>query len=892
MQAIYPARTARTIGGLMVLLGLILVAGGGWLAVLDGSWYYLVAGFAWTACGLLLLRGHPWALGLFGTYVGATLAWSLWEAGLDWWPLAARLDVPFLLGLLLLTPWVRRGLPLRLAHRANTSGGEHPPTAMAVPTPLRHASSLILAASLLLFTLVAVASWFHDPHRTEGTLPAATAPAAAPAADSPAFPPPGEWHAYGRTGLGQRYSPLSQIQPSNIARLEVAWHYKTGDLRGRPGDPEETTFQVTPLKIGNRLFLCTPHQSVIALDATTGKEVWRFDPEIQNPLALQHLTCRGLSYRPAAASPQAPPAAAPEAPASATAATVVLPPSTQAEPAGGTQAPPRAVPDAAVAPPPPPAMPQASGSGAAPSEPSGRLPVAARPGALMRADCGAKLYMPTADGRVIALDPDTGAVCSSFGRGTGQINLWTNMPPAKTGSYYSTSPVVATARLLIVGGTVLDNVSTQEASGVIRAFDAESGALVWNWDSGRPEDTAPLAPGQHYTPNSPNSWSISSVDESLGMVYVPLGNQPPDQWGGQRSEAVEKHSSSVVALDLATGHVRWVFQTVRHDLWDYDVPAQPSLLDLTIRGATVPALVQPTKQGELFVLDRRTGEPLLPVHEVPAPQGAAEGDYTALTQPRSDLSFDPPALTGRDMWGATMFDQLACRIAFQRLRYEGRYTPPSEQGSLIYPGNFGVFNWGGISVDPVRQIAFATPTYLAFKSQLVRRPDNSTLVVQGKERPHDSLPALNENFGAPFAVKLSAFTSPLGLPCQRPPWGYVAGVDLATGKVAWMHRNGTVRDSSPLPLPFRMGVPNLGGPITTAGGVAFLSGTLDYYVRGYDVSDGREIWRSRLPAGGQATPMTYLGADGRQYLLVVAGGHGSLGTKAGDDVIAYALPGS
>jgi quinoprotein glucose dehydrogenase len=884
MQALYPARTARTIGGLMVLLGLILVAGGGWLAVLGGSWYYLVAGFAWVAAGLLLLRGHPWALGLFGIYVGGTLAWSLWEAGLDWWPLAARLDVPFLVGLLLLTPWVRGGLPLRLAQRANTAVAGNPPAALAVPTPLRHAASLILAASLLLFTLVAVASWIHDPHRTEGTLPAATAAAAAPAADSPASPPPGEWHAYGRTGLGQRYSPLSQIQPGNVARLEVAWHYKTGDLRGRPGDPQETTFQVTPLKIGNRLFLCTPHQSVIALDATTGKEVWRFNPEIQNPLALQHLTCRGLSYRPAAASLQAPPAAGLTAAKTAAA----LPATGSAAPAEGTQAPPRAAPDAAPAPLP---LPPASGSDAAANAPSARLPVAARPGALARDDCGAKLYMPTADGRVIALDPDTGAVCSSFGGGTGQINLWANMPPAKPGSYYSTSPVVATARLLIVGGTVLDNVSTRKASGVIRAFDADSGALVWNWDSGRPEDTSPLAPGQHYTPNSPNSWSISSVDENLGMVYVPLGNQPPDQWGGQRSEAVEKYSSSVVALDLATGHVRWVFQTVRHDLWDYDVPAQPTLLDLTLRGATVPALVQPTKQGELFVLDRRTGEPLIPVHETPAPQGAAEGDYTALTQPRSDLSFDPPALTGRDMWGATMFDQLACRIAFQRLRYEGRYTPPSEQGSLIYPGNFGVFNWGGISVDPVRQIAFATPTYLAFKSQLVRRPDNSTLLVQGQERPHDSLPALNENFGAPFAVKLSAFTSPLGLPCQRPPWGYVAGVDLASGKVAWMHRNGTVRDSSPLPLPFRMGVPNLGGPITTAGGVAFLSGTLDYYVRGYDVSTGREIWRSRLPAGGQATPMTYLGADGRQYLLVVAGGHGSLGTKAGDDVIAYALPG-
>lgn len=896
MQTAHPARTPRITGALMVVLGLALAAGGGWLAVLGGSWYYLVAGFVWLVCGLLLLRGHPWALGLFGLYIAGTLAWSLWEVGLDWWPLAARLDVPFLMGVVLLTPWVRRGLPLRLAQRADSPRNGSPPPATAVAMPLRHAASLMLVAPLALFTAVAVASWFHDAHRIEGTLPAAAAPAATPAAaGQPASQPPGEWHAYGRTGLGQRYSPLSQIQPGNVARLQVAWHYKTGDLRGRPGDPEETTFQVTPLKIGNRLFLCTPHQSVIALDATTGKEVWRFDPEIQNPLALQHLTCRGLSYRPADARPLAPPAAEPaaapapeatvasEATASSNAAAPVQAP----VPVEGTQAPPRAAPDAD---PSPPAAPAAAASDATSTEPSGRLPVAARPGALARADCGAKLYMPTADGRVIALDPDTGAVCSSFGGGTGQINLWANMPTGKAGSYYSTSPVVATAKLLIVGGTVLDNVSTHEASGVIRAFDADSGALVWNWDSGRPEDTAPLAAGQRYTPNSPNSWSISSVDESLGMVYVPLGNQPPDQWGGQRSESVEKYSSSVVALDLATGQVRWVFQTVRHDLWDYDVPAQPSLLDLTVNGATVPALVQPTKQGELFVLDRRTGEPLLPVHEVPAPQGAAEGDFTALTQPRSELSFDPPALTGRDMWGATLFDQLACRIAFQRLRYEGRYTPPSEQGSLIYPGNFGVFNWGGISVDPVRQIAFATPTYLAFKSQLVRRPDDRTLLVQGDERPHDSLPALNENFGAPFAVKLSAFTSPLGLPCQQPPWGYVAGVDLKTGKVAWMHRNGTVRDSSPLPLPFRMGVPNLGGPITTAGGVAFLSGTLDYYVRGYDVSTGREIWRSRLPAGGQATPMTYLGADGRQYLLVVAGGHGSLGTQAGDDVIAYALP--
>src|SRR5690606_10404695 len=272
------------------------------------------------------------------------------------------------------------------------------------------------------------------------------------------------------------------------------------------------------------------------------------------------------------------------------------------------------------------------------------------------------------------------------------------------------------------------------------------------------------------------------------------------------------------------------------------------------------------------------------------PQGAAKGDATAKTQPVSALSYDPPRLSGADMWGATMIDQMACRISFQQLRYEGRYTPPSEQGTLVYPGNFGVFNWGGIAVDPQRQIAFTTPTYLAFVSKLVPRADDETLYVQGGERPQNSLPALNENFGAPFAVKLSAFTSALGLPCQAPPWGYVAGADLTSGEIVWKHKNGTVVDSSPLPLPFKMGVPNLGGPIMTASGVAFLSGTLDYYVRAYNVANGDQLWESRLPAGGQATPMTYIGEDGRQYVLVVAGGHGSLGTKAGDDVIAYALP--
>ncbi|GGE53566.1 glucose dehydrogenase [Agaricicola taiwanensis] len=832
------------VGAIIALMGLALVIGGIWLIVLGGSWYYLIAGLAFLLTAWLLIQRSPWALGVYAAIVLGTLAWAVWEAGLVWWPLAARGDVIFLLGLLLLMPFITKRLG---RHSRYARVGE------SRPVSAFKGQGLALTASLLIALLVGAISLFNDPTRIEGELPDARAQLPGDALGVPA----GEWHAYGRTAYGQRYSPLEQITPENVSDLEVAWTYRTGDMRGQPGDPVETTFQVTPLKIGDRLFLCTPHQFVIALEASTGKEIWRYDPKVEGDLALQHLTCRGLSYHAGSDAT----VAAPTPPASTPA------PADQQS----AQAPAEATPT-------PPVSPDAPA-----------LPVAAQNAETVDA-CPSKLFMPTADGRVIALDPGTGHVCASFGNGTGQINLWQNMPNVKPGAYYSTSPVVVTQNLIIVGGTVLDNVSVDEQSGVIRAYDVNTGQLVWNWDSGNPDQTAPIAEGQTYTPNSPNSWSISSVDEELGMVYVPMGNQPPDQWGGKRSEAVGRFSSSVVALDLATGRVRWVFQTVHHDLWDYDVPSQPSLINLTVDGQTVPALVQPTKQGELYVLDRRTGQPILPVTEKPAPQGAAEGDRTAPTQPVSEISYDPPPLTGADMWGATMFDQMACRIQFGSLRYEGRYTPPSEQGSLVYPGNFGVFNWGSVAVDPERQIAFTTPTYLAFVSQLVWREDDTTLYVQGDQRPEGSLPALNENFGAPFAAKLYAFTSVLGLPCQEPPWGFVAGADLTTGEILWKHKNGTVRDASPLPLPFAMGVPNLGGPIVTKGGVAFLSGTIDYYVRGYDVTTGEELWKARLPAGGQATPMTYTGSDGRQYLLVVAGGHGSLGTKAGDYVIAYALP--
>lgn len=768
---------------LSIVLGLALAAGGWKVISLGGTWYFAVLAVGFLLTGVLLLARRRAALWVYALVMLGALGWAIHEVGFDWWQLAPRASIIAPLGLWLLSPWVAQGLGWQ--HFGLRAWG---------------GSALPLLVAAVLWGATGFYAVTTDTTDIKGMLPP---PPAASTSSEPGGMPDGDWHAYGRTQHGTRYSPLKQIKPSNVSRLEKVWHYQTGDTR-RPGDPEETTYEVTPLKIGDSLYICTPHNLVIALDAETGEERWRFDPQVTDSANRQHLTCRGLSYHASESS----------------------------------------------------AVGQA---------------------------CQQRLFMPTADARLIALDPQTGEVCRSFGE-NGAVNLWKNMPHVKEGFYYSTSPPVVANGLIIIGGAVNDNVSTTEPSGVIRAYDVNTGELEWNWDPGNPEQTEPIAAGDTYSESTPNSWSISSADEELGLIYVPMGNQVPDQWGGNRSENSERFSSSIVALDLATGQLRWVFQTVHHDLWDMDVPAQPSLVDIQTSSGMVPALVAPTKQGDIFVLDRRTGKPVLPVNQVPAPQGAAEGDWVAATQPVSALSYEPPMLRDTDLWGATFIDQMMCHIQFHSLRYEGRYTPPSTQGSLIYPGNFGVFNWGSVAVDQVRQMVFSTPSYLAFTSKLIPRENDEDTYVS------DSEPHLNENFGAPFAVELKPFVSPIGLPCTAPPWGYVAGADLRTGKTHWLRKNGTVRDRTPVPLPFEMGVPSLGGPMVTAGGVAFLSGTLDYYLRAYDVTTGRQLWRARLPAGGQATPMTYQSRSGRQMVVVVAGGHGSLGTKAGDSIIAYALP--
>jgi quinoprotein glucose dehydrogenase len=505
-------------------------------------------------------------------------------------------------------------------------------------------------------------------------------------------------------------------------------------------------------------------------------------------------------------------------------------------------------------------------------------------------DCPRRIILPVNDGRLFAINADNGQLCESFAN-KGILNLQTNMPVTTPGMYEPTSPPIITDKVIVIAGAVTDNYSTREPSGVIRGFDVNSGKLLWAFDPGAKDPNAIPGDEHHFSLNSPNSWAPAAYDAKLDLVYLPMGVTTPDIWGGNRTPEQERYASSIVALNATTGKLAWSYQTVHHDLWDMDMPSQPTLADITDKnGNTVPVIYAPAKTGNIFVLDRRDGKLVVPAPEKPVPQGAAKGDYVTPTQPFSDLSFRPKKdLSGADMWGATMYDQLVCRVIFHKLRYEGIFTPPSEQGTLVFPGNLGMFEWGGISVDPNRQVAIANPMALPFVSKLMPRGPGNPMEPPKDAKGSGTETGIQPQYGVPYGVTLNPFLSPFGLPCKQPAWGYISAVDLKTNEVVWKKRIGTVRDSSPLPLPFKMGMPMLGGPISTAGNVLFIGATADNYLRAYNMSNGEKLWEARLPAGGQATPMTYE-VNGKQYVAISAGGHGSFGTKMGDYIVAYALP--
>jgi quinoprotein glucose dehydrogenase len=504
------------------------------------------------------------------------------------------------------------------------------------------------------------------------------------------------------------------------------------------------------------------------------------------------------------------------------------------------------------------------------------------------AACRRRIFLATTDARLFALDAATGAPCDGFGEG-GRVDLARGIESARPGIYGVTSPPAVVGDLVIIGSQIGDNQRTDEASGVVRAYHARTGALAWAWDPIPRSEADPAwatwEDGSAARTGAANAWAPLSTDPERDLVFVPTGSASPDFYGGER-RGRNDYADSVVALRASTGEIVWHFQSVHHDLWDYDVPAQPVLATIRRDGAELPAVVQATKTGHLFVLHRETGEPLLPVEERPVPASDVPGEEAWPTQPFPvrPPPLVPQSLSPEDAFGLTPIDRRICREKIRSLRYEGVFTPPSLRGTIVYPGNAGGSNWGSVAIDPARGLVLANTSRVAHVVRLVERADYEAARAAnpGKE--------VSPQAGTPYALMRDVLLSPLGLPCTPPPWGTLAAIELGAGEVRWETRLGTTRDVAPVPIAIRFGTPNLGGPLVTAGGLVFVGAAMDDFLRAFDVETGEELWKGRLPAGGQATPMTYRARDGgRQYVVIAAGGNQRMTTTLGDSVVAFAL---
>lgn len=511
------------------------------------------------------------------------------------------------------------------------------------------------------------------------------------------------------------------------------------------------------------------------------------------------------------------------------------------------------------------------------------------------APCRHTIFVGTLDARLIALDGATGVPCPGFGK-NGEIHLDADVGTevADWVTYTVTSPPVIIGDILVVGSAIGDNQQVESELGIVRGIDARTGAERWRWDpiprSAADPAYATWNPDEAAKNGSANAWAPFAADTALGLVYVPTGSASPDFYGGER-EGDNLYANSLVALKAETGEVVWHQQLVHHDLWDYDLASQPTLVDLSHEGEIIPAVLQATKMGMIFSFNRETGEPIFAIEERAVPQGGVDGEHLSPTQP---FPVAPPpvvrhdAITEDDAWGLLYFDTRACRAKFAGMRSEGIYTPPSIEGTIELPGYGGGINWGGLAFDPGSQTVVVNSMNVAMEVALIPRDDLQTQHESGDFEGQE----FARQTGTPYGMRRTALLSPWGTPCIAPPWGTLTAIDMEKGTINWQVPLGTIEDLAPAIVPnIEYGVPNMGGPIITASGLIFIGAAMDDYIRAYNLETGKEIWKQRLPAGGQATPMTYYLEDtGKQYVVIAAGGHGRLGTTGGDYVIAYALP--
>ncbi|MFY9608372.1 MAG: pyrroloquinoline quinone-dependent dehydrogenase [Blastocatellia bacterium] len=505
--------------------------------------------------------------------------------------------------------------------------------------------------------------------------------------------------------------------------------------------------------------------------------------------------------------------------------------------------------------------------------------------------CRRRILLGTNDSRLIALDAATGKRCEDFGVG-GEVDLarGLNVSTRNPGEYAVTSPPAIIKDMVVVGSAIGDNNRVTAPSGVVRAYDVRTGKLRWAWDPIPPNFRKSETSDAGYQLGTANVWSVISVDEARDLIFLPTGNTSPDYYGGERKGS-DFYSSSVVALRGSTGQVVWHFQTVHHDVWDYDIPAQPVLITVRRNGRAVPAVAVATKVGHLFVLHRETGKPLFPVEERSVPQNGVEGEQLSPTQPFpvKPRALSPHSLKPDEAFGLTEADKKACRERIAALRNDGVFTPPSLQGTLVYPGDVGGMNWSGMSFDPGRSLLITNTNRLPRAVTLIPRKDFTP--EQAARLRNNPLVEIARQEGTPYLMKREVVirSFPPLIPCVPPPWGTLVAVDLNSGEVRWEVPLGIMPELADQPDAAKWGSLNLGGSIVTAGGLVFIGAARDSYLRAFNVETGVEIWKGELPAGGQATPMTYQ-AGGKQFVVIAAGGHGRLPSKRGDHVVAFALP--
>ena len=782
--------SAAILAMVMGLIGIVLTVGGGYLLILGGSLYYLIAGLAMLGSAWLLFRGRLLGGWIYCALFVLTAIWGLAEARGNAWAMVPWLIAPFVLLVAV---------------------------ALVMPTLTADRNRWKWAGGGIGAGLIAVVAIF-------GLLAAGSgSPAAAlPAQMSPGMTDPSglttgnDWPTYGGTYANWRYSPLTQITADNVGKLQKVWETHTGGL------PTSAAFQKlygtenTPLKVGNLLYTCTAKNVVVALDAATGKTAWRFDPKVPDAWIPYTTACRGVAYYQV-------------------------------------------------------------------------------PGESAGTPCAARIIEGTLDSRLIALDALTGAPCTEF-NGTGQQDTKIGMGQVYPGLASINSAPSIVRGIVVVGHQILDGQYRGAPSGVIQGFDAKTGKLAWAWDMAHPDWSGYPPAGQTWARGTPNMWTGSAGDEKLGLVYVPLGNVADDYISTGRTPQENAYSSSIVAIDVTTGKPRWSFQAVKKDVWDYDFGSPPSLIDY--KGTA--ALIVPSKQGDLYILDRATGRALTPIGSIAAPQGGIEPGERAARQIVSLWqTLRKPPLEESDMWGMSPIDQMLCRIQFRRADYRGEFTPPNVgRNSVEYPGYNGGSDWGGVSVDPVRGIMIANYNDMPNLVRLLPRAEADKMGIKprfaSKEISSKSH-SVDPQWGVPYAIDVNAgwrmpFTK---LMCKRPPYGGIRAIDIASGKTLWDRPLGTARRNGPfnLPtmLPMTIGTPNNGGAVTTAGGLIFIAAATDDLIRAIDLRTGKTVWSAALPAGGQATPIVYQ-QDGREYLAIFAGGHHFMETPAGDSVIAYALP--